>query len=316
MIVREQLAWRSRGAVSFDAVIFDLDGVITDTAKVHAAAWKSLFDDYLHTRASGRHENFYPFDLETDYRSYVDGKPRYDGVRSFLHSRGMALPDGDPSASPEEETVCGLGNRKDRIFHSILARDGVEVFESSVHLIRKLRALGIRCGVASSSKNCQQVLWRAGIEELFDARVDGRISVELNLQGKPKPDIFLKCAELLNAPVPRSVLVEDAISGVQAGRNGGFGLVIGVDRANIGAALKENGADVVVPDLAGVSSGDIDSWCRSKQNASEGASGSSAPKRRQLKESPGNRKAKSSAPCSGRVNQLSAGPITVGRLTP
>jgi len=139
-----------------------------------------------------------------------------------------------------------------------------------VHLLQKLRAMGIRCGVASSSKNCQQILRRAGIEELFDARVDGTISVELNLKGKPSPDIFLKCAELLNVSVPHSVLVEDAISGVQAGRNGGFGLVIGVDRTGFGAALKENGADVVVLDLAEVSPGDIDSWCRSKQSASEG----------------------------------------------
>lgn len=294
MIVREKLPGRSRGTVSFDAVVFDLDGVLTDTAKVHATAWKSLFDDYLRMRATGRQEDFRPFDLESDYRCYVDGKPRYDGVRSFLYSRGIVLPDGDLGAGPEEKTVCGLGNRKDRIFHSILARDGVEVFESSVHLIRQLRALGIRCGVASSSKNCQQVLQKAGIEELFDARVDGTISVELNLKGKPSPDIFLKCAELLHVPVPRSVLVEDAISGVQAGRNGGFGLVIGVDRAGMGTALKENGADVVVPDLADVSPGDIDSWCRSKQNASEGVSGSSAPERRRSKESRGKCEAKSS----------------------
>src|SRR3990172_7713896 len=208
MIVREKLLEGSH--VCFDAVVFDLDGVLTDTAKVHATAWKSLFDDYLRMRATGRQEGFRPFDLESDYRCYVDGKPRHDGVRSFLRSRGIALPDGDPSTSPAEETVCGLGNRKDRIFHSILARDGVEVFESSVHLIWKLRALGIRCGVASSSKNCQQVLQKAGIEESFDARVDGTISVELGLKGKPSPDIFLKCAELLNVSVPHSVLVEDA----------------------------------------------------------------------------------------------------------
>ena len=273
MIVRENLPGPSCCTLAFDAVVFDLDGVLTDTAKVHATAWKSLFDDYLRLRAIGRQEDFHPFDLETDYRSYVDGRPRYDGVRSFLRSREIALPDGDPNASPEVETVCGLGNRKDRIFNSILTRDGVAVFESSVHLLRKLKALGIRCGVASSSKNCQQILRRAGIEELFDARVDGTISVELNLKGKPSPDIFLKCAELLDAFVPRSVLVEDAISGVQAGKNGKFGLVIGVDRASIGAALKENGADVIVPDLAEVSPGDIDSWCRSKQSASERAPG-------------------------------------------
>ena len=287
------MPWRP---VSFDAVIFDLDGVLTDTAKVHAAAWKSLFDDYMRARAARQIEDFHPFDLEKDYRSYVDGKPRYEGVRSFLSSRGIVLPDGDPSASPEEETVCGLGNRKDRIFHSILARDGVEVFESSVHLIRKLREFGIRCGVASSSKNCRQVLQTAGIEDLFDARVDGTTSVELNLKGKPSPDIFLRCAELLKASVPRSVLVEDAISGVQAGRNGCFGLVIGVDRAGLSAALKENGADVVVRDLAEVSPRDIDFWCRSKRGSLGRMPRPERPWRVRLKGSRGKRLTRTPAP--------------------
>lgn len=262
----------SRQFLSYDAIVFDLDGVLTDTAKVHAAAWKSLFDGYLRTRAAQRREVFCPFDSEADYRCYVDGKPRYDGVRSFLRSRGIELPDGDPSTDSAEDTVCGLGNRKNRIFNSILARDGVEVFEASVRLLRELRALEIRCGVASSSKNCQQILRRAGIEHLFDAQVDGMMSVELNLRGKPNPDIFLKCAELLEASVSRTVLIEDAISGVQAGWYGGFGLVIGLDRAGIATALKKNGADVVVGDLAEVSPADIDSWCRSKRCSLENVS--------------------------------------------
>lgn len=249
---------------NFDAVIFDLDGVITDTAKVHAAAWKSMFDDYLRTRATKCSEDFCPFTLE-DYRSYVDGKPRYDGVCSFLSSRGIQLTYGNPSDGPEKETVCGLGNRKDRIFANIITQNGVEVFESSVRLIRQLEISGIRCAVVSSSKNCRLLLQIAGIEDLFEARVDGIVSAELGLKGKPAPDIFLKCAELLKVSPERSVVVEDAISGVQAGRDGGFGLVIGVDRVGLCETLRKNGADVVVTDLSHVSPDDINEWYRSNR---------------------------------------------------
>jgi len=250
---------------NFDAVIFDLDGVITDTARVHAAAWKSLFDEYLRGWSVEHAEDFRPFDLERDYRCHVDGKPRYDGVRSFLISRGIELPAGDPADGPEAQTVCGLGNRKDRVFNEVLSNNGVEVFPSSVRLMRELEALGIACAVSSSSRNCRRVLQIAGLERFFAARVDGAVSAELNLQGKPAPDIFLKCSELLRVPPDRCVVVEDAISGVQAGRNGGFGLVIGVDRTGLGGTLLENGADVVVGDLSEVGAGDLDPWLEAKR---------------------------------------------------
>jgi len=258
-----------RTPFKFDAVIFDLDGVITDTARVHAAAWKSLFDEYLRSRADKSKEEFRPFSLDGDYRYYVDGKPRYDGVRSFLHSRGIELPFGDPSDGPQQETICGLGNRKDRVFVSIVKKDGVRVFESSVRLIKQLRDQGVRCGLISSSKNCQLLLQLSGTEDLFEAKVDGVMSAALKLRGKPAPDIFLKCAQLLKVSVGRSVVVEDAIAGVQAGRNGGFGLVIGVDRAGLAEKLKENGADVVVRDLSNASPPDIDQWFRTKLKQTE-----------------------------------------------
>ncbi|MEK7403977.1 MAG: UDP-N-acetylglucosamine 2-epimerase (non-hydrolyzing) [Acidobacteriota bacterium] len=249
----------------FDAVVFDLDGILTDTAKVHAAAWKSMFDEYLRGRAAEYGEQFRPFDLAADYRSYVDGKPRYDGVRSFLLSRGIELPEGHLSDGPDAETVCGLGNRKDRAFNDVLTRNGVEVFESSVRLVHELGALGVARAVSSSSKNCRRVLQIAGLEGLFSARVDGAVSAELRLKGKPSPDMFLKCAELLRVDPDRCVVVEDAISGVQAGRSAGFGLVIGVDRRGVGDMLSQNGADVVVGDLSEAGAGDIDRWLQAKR---------------------------------------------------
>lgn len=253
----------------FDAVIFDLDGVLTDSAKVHAAAWKALFDDYLRERSARYGEAFRPFSVEEDYRSFVDGKPRYDGVRSFLLSREIQLSNGDPTDEPGQETVCGLGNRKDRLFTDILVQKGVEVFESTVRLVRQLKASGVRCGVASSSKNCQRVLEIAAIDDLFEARVDGVVSAELGLKGKPAPDIFLKCAELLRATPRRTVVVEDALSGVQAGRAGRFGLVIGIDRMNLGDELRRDGADVVVTDLLNVSIGIVNAWYRAKNGLSD-----------------------------------------------
>lgn len=252
----------------YDTVIFDLDGVVTDTAKVHAVAWKALFDDYLQTRTLQFNEAFRPFDIEEDYASYLDGKPRYDGVRSFLGSRGIALADGDPTNGPERETVCGLGNRKDRIFSKVLRDNGVEVFDSTVCLVRELEKMKIWRAVASSSKNCRSVLQIAGLENLFDTMVDGVLSADLKLRGKPDPDIFLKCVELLGTTPERTVVVEDAISGVQAGRNGGFGLVIGIDRAGLGEQLQKNGADVVVTDLIRVSHHTIDSWFDMKNKIS------------------------------------------------
>jgi alpha,alpha-trehalase len=233
----------------FDAAIFDLDGVVTRTARVHAAAWKRLFDEYLHQRAAKTGEPFRPFDIERDYRPYVDGKPRYDGVTSFLEARGIALPRGDPSDSPEHETVCGLGNRKDQFFHEILQKEGVEVFDSTVALIRRLRNRHIRTALVSSSRNARAVIETAGLMELFDVLIDGYDIARLSLRGKPEPDLFLKAAEDLGVQPDRAIVFEDALSGVQAGRAGAFGLVVGVDRAEQASELKRNGADIVVPDL-------------------------------------------------------------------
>lgn len=233
----------------FDAVLFDLDGVITATAKVHATCWKKMFDDYLRKRATEKNEPYVPFEIETDYKLYVDGKPRFEGVQSFLESRNIQLPYGNSNAPPGEETICGLGNRKNEMINDVIESEGVEKFESSITLIRLLRSQGIKTAVVSSSANCQTVLRAAGIEDLFDARVDGEVAAEMKLPGKPEPDTFLAAAKQLGAKPERAVVVEDAISGVQAGRAGGFGLVIGVDRKNDPEALKENGAHVVVKDL-------------------------------------------------------------------
>lgn len=233
----------------YDAFLFDLDGVLTATASVHAAAWKKTFDEYLKKRSGQTGEPFVPFDTSSDYKPYVDGKLRYDGVDSFLKSRGIDLPWGDPSDSPGVETVCGIGNRKNDMVSEALESEGVQVFDGSVALVKELRQAGIRTAVVSASRNCQAVLRKAGIEDLFEKRVDGVVAAEMNLAGKPAPDTFLKAAELLGVEPSRAVVVEDAVSGVQAGRDGGFGLVIGVDRHGDPDALRENGAHMVVGDL-------------------------------------------------------------------
>jgi beta-phosphoglucomutase family hydrolase len=233
----------------FDAVLFDLDGVITSTARIHSTCWKTMFDEYLTRRAKERNEPFRPFEIETDYIQYVDGKPRYEGVRSFLASRNISLPEGTVEDPPTAQTVCGLGNRKDELVKAAIARGEVESYPSSITLVRQLRDQGIRTAVVSSSKNCVPVLKAAGIEDLFEARVDGVVSAQLKLPGKPKPDTFLKAAEMLGVSPDRAVVVEDAIAGVQSGRAGGFGLVVGVDREGAGDALRANGADIVVTDL-------------------------------------------------------------------
>ncbi|MGE0822133.1 MAG: trehalose-phosphatase [Candidatus Binatia bacterium] len=236
-----------------DAVLFDLDGVVTDTATLHIAAWKELFDGYLKARAEREKPPFYPFDPEAEYRQYVDGKPRYDGVKSFLESRGISLPYGDPNDTPDQDTICGIGNKKNVIFQELLNSQGVTVFEASVALIRKLRLHGVKTAIVSSSKNCAPVLDRAGLSELFDVRVDGVESARLQLPGKPAPDIFLEAARQLHVTPARAVVVEDAIAGVQAGRNGKFGLVIGVAGEGNPTALYEHGADMVVKDLGDLS---------------------------------------------------------------
>jgi beta-phosphoglucomutase family hydrolase len=231
-----------------DAVIFDLDGVITDTAVVHARAWKQMFDEYLQRRA-GDGEHFVPCSIDRDYPRYIDGKPRYDGVRSFLKSRGIELPEGRPDDPPTAETVCGLGNRKNVLFHELIDREGVGVFEDAVVQLQHWRSLGLRTAVVSSSKNCAAILKGAGLSHLFETRVDGAIAQQLGLPGKPAPDMFLLAARNLGVEPARAAVFEDAVSGVQAARAGGFGLVVGVDRRNEGESLLYNGADVVVQNL-------------------------------------------------------------------
>jgi len=228
-----------------DAVVFDLDGVIMFTARLHAAAWKELFDNFLRARAVG--EPFLPFDADRDYREYVDGRPRYEGVLSFLTSRGIHIPYGTPSDPPFALTVCGLGNQKNEIFNRKLREVGVEVDQDAVRLVRELRSHGVRTGLASSSKNAVPVLETAGIRDLFDAVVDGIVSDRLGLRGKPQPDIFLQCLAWLTDHVNplRAAVVEDAIVGIEAGRLAGFGLVLGVDR-NESGELARHHADWVI----------------------------------------------------------------------
>jgi alpha,alpha-trehalase len=233
-----------------EAVIFDLDGVVTRTAEVHAEAWKQLFDGYLAARARRSGEPFRPFDRSSDYRRFVDGKPRYEGVASFLESRGIELPFGSPEDPEESETVCGLGNRKNRYFREALARGGVGAYPTTLELIAALRGRGVRTAVVSSSRNCAAVLEAAGIEGLFDAKVDGVDAAELGLPGKPDPAVFLDAARRLGVDPAHAAVVEDAIAGVEAGRRGAFALVVGVDREAQSAALAAAGADVVVSDLA------------------------------------------------------------------
>jgi alpha,alpha-trehalose phosphorylase len=235
----------------FDAVLFDLDGVLTTTRTVHAAAWKRAFDEFL-SRWDAEHGTTTPFfDTGPDYASYVDGMPRQEGVRAFLASRGIRLAaEGTPDSPADEESIWGLGNRKQLLVEDELERTGVEAFPGSVAWVRELREAGIRTAVVSSSRNCAAVLQLAGISNLFDARVDGQTALELGLPGKPAPDAFLEGARRLDVSPGRSVVVEDALAGVEAGRAGGFALVIGVDRGAGVDALTEAGADVVVADLA------------------------------------------------------------------
>ncbi len=233
----------------YDAAIFDLDGVVTRTARVHAAAWKQAFDEYLTRRASFEGRPPALFDAEEDYRRYVDGKPREDGVRSFLASRGIELPHGKPDDPEDRETICGLGNRKNGCFRRALREHGVESFESTIRCIDALRASGLKTAVVSSSQNCVEVLEAAGIRHLFDAKVDGADLRQKGLHGKPSPDMFLHAAALLRVSPGRVMVFEDAIAGVQGGRAGKFGLVIGVDRTGQADRLRAAGADLVIEDL-------------------------------------------------------------------
>ncbi len=245
---------------NFDAVIFDLDGVITQTALVHGSAWARMFNDYLRSREERFGEPFKEFTHAGDYLPYVDGKPRYKGVVSFLESRGIDIPFGDPSDAPELETVCSLGNRKNLMFNEVLDDEGVSVYDTTVKLLHDLRDAGIRIGVASSSKNCKPVLEKADLMHFFETRIDGVVSAEIGLEGKPEPDIFTTACDRLGVEYHRSVVVEDAVSGVQAGRNGNFGLVIGVAREENIKELQVNGGDIVVEDLGEISMESIDQW--------------------------------------------------------
>jgi beta-phosphoglucomutase family hydrolase len=230
-------------------VLFDLDGVITDTAAVHRACWKEAFDAFLAARAEAGGEAFRPFEDE-DYLRYVDGRPRYDGVRAFLASREIRLPDGDPDDPPDAETVCGLGNRKNARIGPALAEKGVDVFPGSVAWLEQLRDRGFRTALVSASANAATVLEVTGLLDAFEARVDGEVLAQEGIAGKPAPDSFLEAARRLEVAPERAVVVEDARSGVEAGRAGGFGLVVGVARHGDADALREAGADLVVDDLA------------------------------------------------------------------
>ncbi|MBT3208982.1 MAG: beta-phosphoglucomutase family hydrolase [Bacteroidetes bacterium] len=244
----------------FDGVIFDLDGVITQTALVHSAAWKKMFNDFLLFRENQFGEKFVEFTHEADYLPYVDGKPRYEGVESFLNSRNISLPQGSPADSPDEQTICGLGNKKNQAFNEVLQNEGVKVFDSTVDLLKTLKNKDLKIGVASSSKNCEAVLKAANLTDYFETRVDGVVSAEQGLKGKPEPEIFTKACDNLNIDYHRAVVIEDAVSGVQAGAKGNFGFVLGIARENNEHELKLNGADIVVKDISEIGFDGITKW--------------------------------------------------------
>jgi len=232
------------------ALLFDLDGVLTQTAKVHAAAWKQMFDEFLKSWSEQHGTEFVPFDIVKDYDEYVDGKPRYDGVQSFLESRAIELPQGTPDDPPAAATIDGLGNRKNEIVLKMIHDQGVEPYEGSVRYVNAAREAGLPRAVVSSSANAHEVLKAAGYEGMFDAVVDGVVLERDHLAGKPAPDSFLAGARALGAEPAAAAVYEDALAGVQAGRSGKFGFVVGVDRVGQADALREHGADVVVKDLS------------------------------------------------------------------
>jgi beta-phosphoglucomutase family hydrolase len=254
-----------RAARAFDAAVFDMDGVITKTAIVHSMAWKRMFDEYLRVEAARRHEPFVEFTHAHDYLTYVDGRPREQGVVAFLNSRGIHLPPGTPEDSPGIETVCGLGNRKNALFNEILENQGVELFETTIALIVQMRNCGVKVGLATSSQNCAAILRATGIAPLFETVVDGTVSATLGLKGKPEPDIFVRAAADLGVAVARTIVVEDAVTGVQAGVKGAFGLVIGVARENNASELRKQGADLIVTDLEETSVDEINALVSAKR---------------------------------------------------
>lgn len=232
------------------ACLFDLDGVLTQTATVHARAWQKMFDGFLSARANSRGQPFVPFDVVHDYALYVDGKPRDEGTRSFLASRGIRLPEGSADDPPTVESIAALGKRKNSILIACIREQGVQVYPGSIRYLRASKRAGLRTAVVSSSKNCREVLIAAGIAELFDARIDGVVAAEQHLAGKPAPDTYLAAARAVAVIPAQAAVFEDALAGVAAGRSGQFGLVVGVDRAGQADELRHHGADVVVTDLA------------------------------------------------------------------
>ena len=231
------------------ACLFDLDGVLTSTAKVHAAAWKQMFDGFLRDRAARLGEPFRPFAVDPDYVTYVDGKPRNDGTRDFLGSRGITLPEGGADDGPNAETVRGLGLRKNELVLRLIRDGGVDAYPGSVEYLRRAKEAGLARVVVSSSTNCREVLVAAGLVDLVDGYVDGLVAEARNLPGKPAPDTFLAGAEMAGVAREEAAVFEDALAGVQAGRAGGFRLVVGVDRVGHADALLAHGADLVVDDL-------------------------------------------------------------------
>ncbi|MGH7884986.1 MAG: HAD family hydrolase [Thermodesulfobacteriota bacterium] len=233
----------------FKAVLFDLDGVLTTTEKIHFSCWKKMFDDFLLSYSDTNKIKFVPFDINQDYLKYVDGKPRYEGVRDFLASRTIDIPQGSHNSPPDEISVCGLGNRKNELFNQTVKNEPVELYESSINLVRHLKSEGFKLAVVSSSRNCKAVLASAGIQNLFEVVVDGITAEKLGLSGKPRPDTYIEASKTLDIDPKSAVVVEDASSGVKAGKNGNFGLVIGIARKENSNELKINGADIVVKDL-------------------------------------------------------------------
>lgn len=231
---------------AYQAFLFDMDGVLTQTASVHATCWKKMFDHFLKEYGEKHHLNLEPFTIESDYKNYVDGKPRYDGVRSFLSSRNIELPE---EAEGDDYSIKKLGDQKNELIHEVLQNEGVQVYEGTIAFAKYLKDKGKKLGVVSSSNNCEEVLKVAGIEDLFDTRVDGTVVREQNLTGKPAPDMFLLAAKNLDVSPERAVVIEDAISGVQAGANGKFGLVIGINHEGDFETLKQHGAHFVTSDL-------------------------------------------------------------------
>ena len=234
---------------TYDAILFDLDGVMTTTEKIHSACWKKTFDEFLHSWASKKGEDFVPFNETDDYLEYVDGKPRYEGARGFLLSRAIELPEGDTNSPPGEESVFGLGNRKNQLFTETLEKKSPGIYQTSVALAHHLKEAGFRLAVVSSSRNCRAVMAAAGIEDLFEVTVDGVTAAEKGLRGKPQPDTFIEAASALGTKPARSIVIEDAAAGVAAGASGGFRLVIGVARKQNEEELFSGGADMVVRDL-------------------------------------------------------------------